>query len=261
VELIDVSGEQIIQWHNRKSREEFGENMTSLPVTSLIPADAWSKLYPNILARGKIEKARIEIGSRTFELSASYMKMQREGIIQAILIDITSEISMSTRDFLTGAYNRRKFDEVLMVEMERAKRYTYLLSLAMLDIDHFKTVNDTHGHQAGDALLRELTALIMQHIRTVDHLSRYGGEEFVILAPGTDLEGIARLAEKLRRVIESHSFAAGLQTRVSFGVSQFAPNDSSDTFIERTDKALYRAKAPGRNRVERAEITADQEGL
>lgn len=250
VEVIDVAGEQVIQWCNRKTRQEFGMDMANLPVTSLIPGETWARVYTDIVEQGRIEKAKVEIGCRTFELSASYMKMQREGIIQAILIDITSEVKMSTRDFLTGIYNRRKFDEILNIEIERAKRYERLLSIGILDIDNFKTVNDTYGHQAGDAVLQELTRLVAQYIRGVDYLARYGGEEFVVLAPDTDLAGMYQIAEKLRQAVEAHTFPSQNRITISLGIAQFAPGEKTTTFIERADAALYRAKANGKNRVD-----------
>ena len=206
IEVIDVSGEQIIQWGNRRMKQVFNSTMANLPITDLIPSEIWNKLYPNIVSQGRIEKAQIEIGERIFELSASYMKMQREGIIQAILLDVTSEVKMSSRDYLTGAYNRRKFDELLSIEIERTKRYGFPVSICMLDIDHFKRVNDSQGHQAGDSVLQELTNLIVKHIRELDFFARYGGEEFVVLLPGTALAGARRLAEKLRRIVEDHTF-------------------------------------------------------
>ncbi len=250
VEVIDVAGEQVIQWCNRKTKQEFGMDMANLPITSLIPRETWTRAYRDIVDRGKIEKAKVEIGDRTFELSASYMKMQREGIIQAILIDITSEVKMSTRDFLTGAYNRRKFEELLTLEMERAERYQHPLSIAMLDIDDFKTVNDTYGHQAGDGVLQELARLVARHIRGVDYLARYGGEEFVVLAPETDLAGMHRIAEKLRQAVEAHAFQRQNRITISLGVAQFGPEDTPAAFIKKADAALYRAKAKGKNKVE-----------
>jgi diguanylate cyclase (GGDEF)-like protein len=250
VEVIDVSGEQVIQWCNRKTQQEFGRDMANLPITNLIPSETWATVYPSIIDHGKIEKAKIEIGDKTFELSASYMKMQREGIIQAILINVTSEVYMSTSDFLTGIYNRRKFDEILSVEIERVNRYEQFLSIGILDIDHFKIVNDTYGHQAGDKVLQELTKLIAQHIRKVDYLARYGGEEFVILSPNTGLTGMYQLAEKLRHTIEAHAFHGQNRITISLGVAQYSFGETKPTFIERADAALYQAKAKGRNRVE-----------
>ncbi len=258
VEVIDVSGEQVIQWCNRKTQQAFDRDMVNLPITSLIPEESWATVYPAIIGQGKIEKARIDIGDKIFELSASYMKMQREGIIQAILIDVTSEVYMSTRDFLTGVYNRRKFDEILDAEIERAKRYAHILSIGILDIDHFKAVNDTQGHQAGDTVLQELTALVVQNIREVDYLARYGGEEFVLLSPHTDLAGMHRLAEKLRRTVEATVFHGQSRITISLGIAQFAPGETKAMLIERADAALYRAKAKGRNRVERSERSTGQ---
>ena len=249
VEVIDVSGEQVIQWSNRKTKQTFGSDMANLPITSLVPAATWAPLYPQIVAKGRIEKARVVIGERTFELSASYMKMQREGIIQAILIDITTELKLSTRDFLTGVYNRRMFDEKLNSEIERAKRYGGRLSIGMLDIDHFKSVNDTYGHPVGDKVLQELTRIVGQNLREVDYFARYGGEEFVILAPDTDILGMTRIAQKLRHLIEVHTFTGRLRITVSLGLAQFVEGDTAATFMERSDAALYQAKANGRNRV------------
>ncbi len=250
VEVIDVSGEQVIQWCNRKTSQEFGSDMANLPITSLIPADTWARLYPAIVGQGRIEKARVEIGERIFELSASYMKMQREGIIQAILIDVTSEVNLSARDFLTGVYNRRMFEEKLNSEIERAKRYTRLLAMGILDIDQFKNVNDTQGHPAGDKVLQELAVLVGKNIREVDYLARYGGEEFVILAPDTDIAGMCTIGEKLRRMVEGHTFFNNTRITVSLGVAQFEWDDTATALIGRADKALYKAKAGGRNRVE-----------
>lgn len=250
LEVIDVSGEQVIQWGNRRMKQAFNSTMANLPVTDLIPAETWGKIYPEIVNQGRIEKVQIELGDRIFELSASYMKMQREGIIQAILLDVTSEVTKSSRDYLTGAYNRRKFDELLDLEIERVKRYGRPLSLALLDIDHFKRVNDAQGHQAGDSVLQELTSIVVKHIRELDSFARYGGEEFVVLTPGTNLAGARRLAEKLRRIIEDHTFLGLNRITVSLGVAQLGAEDTAATLFERADAALYRAKAKGRNRVE-----------
>ncbi len=252
VEVIDVSGEQIIQWCNRKTKLVFGSDIAHLPITSLIPQTAWSVIYPDIVEKGRIEKTRVEIGDRIFELSASYLKMQREGIIQAILIDVTSEVELSLRDFLTGTFNRRKFEEIIAAEVERVKRYGHLLSICIMDIDHFKLVNDTYGHLAGDQVLQELSSLVAKNIREVDYLIRYGGEEFVVLASDTDLVGMRRLAEKLRKLIESHVFSGDKRISISLGIAQFAATDTTATFFNKADQAMYQAKAQGRNRVEPA---------
>jgi diguanylate cyclase (GGDEF)-like protein len=123
------------------------------------------------------------------------------------------------------------------------------LSLLLFDIDHFKTINDTHGHLAGDQVLVELTRRVRQHLRTGDLLARWGGEEFVVLLPHTRGEDALELAEKLRHLIAGEPFPAAGQVTSSFGVAEFRPHETSDLWLTRVDGALYAAKAGGRNRV------------
>lgn len=157
---------------------------------------------------------------------------------------------LATTDSLTGIANRREFNLQLGKEIERAKRYNTPLSLVMYDIDHFKRVNDTFGHDTGDSILQMLTAVVKANIRTVDFIARWGGEEFMILMPQSDEASAGDAAEKLRQKIIRHSFNQIGSLTVSFGVTAFAPNDDSNTFLKRVDTALYKAKENGRNRVE-----------
>ncbi len=157
---------------------------------------------------------------------------------------------LATRDALTGALNRRSFDERLPNEMERARRYATPLSLVMLDIDNFKQVNDRHGHKAGDSLLIELTSVVDGQLREPDILVRWGGEEFMVIAPHTDLEGGRELAERLRLRIAEREFGEAGRITCSFGVSERRNEDTPDSLMVRADDALYRAKSAGRNRVE-----------
>lgn len=157
----------------------------------------------------------------------------------------------ATTDTLTGIYNREKFDETLGLEMDRARRYGTPLSLIMFDIDHFKDVNDVHGHQVGDAVLVHLARLIGGNIREHDVFARWGGEEFMILAPGVCLEKAAQLAEKLRRLVEKSDCPSVGHITVSFGVTEFYPDDTPRSLAKRVDDALYVAKRGGRNRVEK----------
>jgi diguanylate cyclase (GGDEF)-like protein len=120
----------------------------------------------------------------------------------------------------------------------------------MFDIDHFKFVNDTYGHQAGDAVLKETAKLISKHIRDADLLARYGGEEFMILTPHTDRENAFMLAKKLRETVRTARFNGVQHITCSFGVAQFHSSDTIDSFLKRIDDALYRAKNNGRDRVE-----------
>jgi len=157
---------------------------------------------------------------------------------------------LAARDQLTGAFNRRSFDELLPREMARARRYKTPLALVMFDIDHFKKVNDTHGHPAGDDLLFALTTFVGANVRDSDILARWGGEEFMLIAPNADAEAGRRLAEKLRALIEHGDFGAIGRVTCSFGVTQLEPDDTPESFVARADESLYRAKQGGRNRVE-----------
>lgn len=156
----------------------------------------------------------------------------------------------ATTDALTGIHNREKFDETLSLEVERARRYGTPLSLIMFDIDHFKDVNDAYGHQAGDAVLVQLSSLISENIRENDVFARWGGEEFMILAPGVNRESAAQLAEKLRLLVEESACPTVGHITISFGVTEFFPDDTPRSLSKRVDDALYMAKRGGRNRVE-----------
>ncbi|MDK9716574.1 MAG: diguanylate cyclase [Trichlorobacter sp.] len=153
-------------------------------------------------------------------------------------------------DYLTGIYNRRMFDGLMTAEIARSYRYNSLLSLIMMDIDHFKQVNDNLGHAAGDHVLQKIAELISGRIRGHDIFSRWGGEEFVIMAPKNDRFKAAELAEILREVIEQFDFGNGLRITLSFGVTQYCYGEQSEEFVARADAALYQAKHKGRNRVE-----------
>jgi diguanylate cyclase (GGDEF)-like protein len=157
-------------------------------------------------------------------------------------------------DPLTQVLNRRALTTRLAAEIDRAHRYQSVLTLLMLDLDHFKVVNDTYGHLVGDDVLREVAAFLQDQIRSVDVVARYGGEEFVIVLPETPLAGAIAFAERVRAQIEKRAFCetqGPLSVTVSVGVS-VCPSDgveSAEDLFARADDALYRAKAEGRNRV------------
>ncbi len=156
----------------------------------------------------------------------------------------------ATTDVLTGVCNRLKFSEVLLSEISRARRYGTPLSLIMLDIDRFKAVNDTYGHQIGDSVLRELARLVSANKRLPDTFARWGGEEFMLLAPDTPRQGALVMAGKLCALIGESEFEGAGRVTCSFGVAEFGPGDSLESFTNRADETLYRAKTNGRNRVE-----------
>lgn len=165
------------------------------------------------------------------------------------LINQILEKQAST-DPLTGIFNRMKFSKVLGDELKRSQRYGTPLSVILLDIDKFKSVNDTYGHLDGDNVLKALTQLIAANIRSTDILARWGGEEFILLAPGSDLNSGAQLAEKLRAAVAVHDFPIPQAVTSSFGVAVYQPGDTELTLTNRADQALYQAKEHGRNRVE-----------
>ena len=160
--------------------------------------------------------------------------------------------TQATTDTLTGVANRRQFHSTLTAEIRRADRYRLSLAVMMLDIDHFKEINDTLGHQVGDDVLVELARLLSGMIREQDAFARWGGEEFVILAPSRDAEGMRQFAEKLRCAVEAHSFPGAGRVTCSFGLAEHQPHETIESIFKRVDAALYRAKEGGRNRVELA---------
>jgi len=156
--------------------------------------------------------------------------------------------ALATMDKLTSIFNRYKIDMALDEQIEVSKRYHRALSLIFFDIDHFKEINDTYGHKMGDLVLIELSKLITQNIRSSDIFGRWGGEEFLIILPETDIGQAIVLAEKLRKIVENHNFGE-IKVTCSFGVTSVHEDDSVSNVIERVDKALYASKQNGRNRV------------
>ena len=159
---------------------------------------------------------------------------------------------MAATDGLTGLSNRKRLDMVLADEIQRATRYARPLSLMMLDVDHFKRINDTHGHPAGDTLLCQLASLLQQRLRLSDEIGRYGGEEFCIILPETSFEAAVQIAESLRANIENHAFVIEQQTlnvTVSIGIATFDTGMQHEDLYRASDQKLYEAKRAGRNRV------------
>lgn len=171
----------------------------------------------------------------------------------AIREDITDKKrieELSITDRLTGLYNRHKLDELFESFLHAQERYGHDFSIALLDIDHFKSINDTYGHQVGDNVLQELATCLRTNLRQEDIAARWGGEEFIILIPSVDLLGACALAEKLRSVIERQTFEIVGHVTVSFGVTSYGSEDTQKQMVSRADRALYKAKEKGRNRVE-----------
>ncbi|GEM_PF-1291325 len=161
----------------------------------------------------------------------------------------TQERSSQT-DFLTGLPNRMRCYDVLDYELQRAARSNTLFAVILFDLDHFKKVNDQYGHPTGDAVLCDFANFVQQHIRRADTLARWGGEEFILIMPGTDLASGRLKADHLRQQIKNRAFTNGIRISSSFGVTAYYMRDTNATLLERADAALYRAKANGRNCVE-----------
>ncbi|WP_371322622.1 diguanylate cyclase [Dechloromonas sp. ZY10] len=156
---------------------------------------------------------------------------------------------LSITDRLTGLNNRMRLDECFDREIQRCQRYPRTFSIILLDIDHFKQINDSHGHQVGDQVLIAVANCLQGNLRQTDVIGRWGGEEFMVLCPETDLEGAMTLAENLRGHLAATAMPPAGQVTASFGIATYAPNDQPQDMVSRADRALYAAKHAGRNRV------------
>lgn len=163
------------------------------------------------------------------------------------------------RDFLTGLYNRRYLNDTLERELARAQRDAYPVSCVIIDIDHFKQVNDTYGHEAGDKVLQNLSSLLTAQTRAGDITCRYGGEEFLLVLPKTNMQEASRIAERCRASFQASAVTSGnteVRTTFSAGVATYpAHGATSDEILVAADNAMYQAKAQGRNRVIAWQVT------
>jgi diguanylate cyclase (GGDEF)-like protein len=191
--------------------------------------------------------ARILIANRRLQqdLSSAHKEIQRQ---RAEVASLSAE---ARTDTLTGLPNRRSFNEDLARRFDQWQRHNIPLSLLMVDVDSFKRFNDEHGHQTGDEVLRAIAQMLQKTLRQMDLAARFGGEEFALLLPGTNLQGATTVAERVRAAVASEALFHGgkeLRVTVSIGVSSVADLDDAELFIKRADEALYAAKNGGRNR-------------
>ena len=201
----------------------------------------------------RIEGSTVLHSGDRFQVGAVHFKFLHERDVEHAYHEAIFDLV--TRDGLTGVANKRKFDEELEREFARARRYKRPLSVIFMDVDHFKKVNDTHGHLAGDFVLKQITARVEGLLRPEQVFARVGGEEFAILCPETDGASAATFSERLRETIGASPFRHGdIEVRVtgSFGVGEFLPGMASpQALCEAADRALYRSKNSGRDRVTR----------
>lgn len=205
-------------------------------------------MVEEITALKQAERQLRESEKRYRELSAELELKVQERTLE--LRNANAELNrLATTDGLTGIWNRRHLEQAVAREMARARRYGEPLALVMFDIDHFKSINDRHGHLVGDRVLIELAERVRHQLRASDVLARWGGEEFAILMPHCSARAATGLAEKLRLALMSQPFpTAGIIT-TSFGVAEYQPLETRDDWFTRADNALYAAKEAGRNRV------------
>ncbi len=179
-----------------------------------------------------------------FDITESYLQKE-------LLQNQTKELEkLATTDSLTGIYNRNKLKEIATYEFKKLRRERHPLSLVIFDIDYFKKINDTYGHNIGDYALKTIASLVGGLVRESDTFVRWGGEEFIILTPSTGLHNAGVLAEKIRVAIEEYPFEQIGTVTCSFGVAEASHDLEFDTLVEHADKALYAAKKGGRNMVE-----------
>ena len=243
--LLDVIASSVAQFldrtdaysgHLSESREAI-QKATSLENIKAIEQE----LLGNI---DRLHKANTEYRSQLAKANEHISKQQEQ--LAKLEVDVGT-------DFLTGLPNRRTMEDRLRENVDRSNRYGSKFSLVIVDIDHFKKVNDEHGHMAGDRTLKAIAGLLSEHMRGSDVLARYGGEEFVMILPETADEQAERMAERIRAHVENATFKYNGQTirvTVSAGVGEvLKPKDTADHLFERVDAALYKAKQTGRNKV------------
>jgi len=214
------------------------------PVLSLVPSEG---ARPGEKATAGWERLtlaqRLDEATRQLELTRSLLAdKQREcdELASALAHDAHS-------DALTGLFNRRKFNDLCAAEIARSVRYATPLALIMVDVDHFKSVNDEHGHLVGDRALVDVARVLSERMRSSDALCRWGGEEFMILAPHLELACAVQMADKLRLAVAGADFGPAGRITCSFGVATLRQGDRSIDLILRADTCLYRAKRTGRN--------------
>lgn len=208
----------------------------------------------------RTERGERQLGPEDAEFGETVIRAGVAAIRRAQALETTRADNrrleeLATTDSLTRLMNRRALLERLNAEVDRARRFKSQLSLLMLDLDHFKLVNDRHGHLVGDAILRQTGALLSSAVRTIDVVARYGGEEFVLILPETAIEGAVTFAERLRERVQEYDFEIDAERAIhltcSVGVATFPTQFvlSTDDLFARADEALYRAKSGGRNQV------------
>ena len=241
------------------SKEPLGEHNFQLKKVELVgqrlPTEKWYLL----IMCAWLGVFVIFLGFRIAALNSQVRSQKKR---EAELLEINSLLDLrgkqleekSKTDSLTGAFNRQGIEDAIKIGLWEWRSQKKPLSLILIDIDHFKKINDTHGHAVGDFVLATLSNIVKQHIRTNDLFARWGGEEFVLLCRDTKIEQASLIAEKIRELIASFTFKENMLVTASFGVATLNANETLEQLFNNADKALYDAKHHGRNRVVVAEF-------
>jgi diguanylate cyclase (GGDEF)-like protein/PAS domain S-box-containing protein len=223
-----------------------------------------TRYLEHVLRFGRMDDFETQMRSasgKTFwaRLSGQRLRFGGDDALLAAIVDVTVQrqthetlLEQATHDPLTGLFNRRHVEAVLRQELDRARRHARPLAVAMIDADHFKAINDTYGHSIGDEVLRAISDRCRRTLRSNDVLGRYGGEEFIIVFPETNLEEASAVAERLRVAVADAPIRVGdnaLMVTVSIGLASFALGQDLEKLFQRADSALYAAKQDGRNLV------------
>jgi diguanylate cyclase (GGDEF)-like protein len=241
--------------------DQIGEQC--LEVMSLYDVDPGGmKPYSQLLQQANEELGRLNLSYEQLILDLKQQKHKSDRLANELRATNEQLRELALKDGLTGLYNHTYFQDALKKEMSQAGRYGHALSLLLFDLDHFKKVNDTHGHPTGDRVLEEVGAVIRKATRRADIAARYGGEEFAVILPETDLKGARVIAERLRGAVEGLYITSDRNTTLSItiscGIAAASPlcrDTKKTTFIHAADQALYRSKRNGRNRVSEFSLT------
>jgi diguanylate cyclase (GGDEF)-like protein len=241
------------------TRKHFNLVLLATLISVVLLSSAWEFVFEDLVGEAIDEVHQPETLWTQLEYVISItifvaMSLVIPAMVGYRLIDnqqrLTSEIKrLSEEDYLTKLNNRRKIHEILENEISRSKRYNSSFAVILLDVDNFKTTNDSFGHNSGDKVLIQFSGIITGTIRDSDMASRWGGEEFLIFCPHTNADGAFSLAEKLRNNIEKQEFDDVGYKTASFGVAQVEHGDTVQSLIQRADEALYSAKHSGKNMV------------
>lgn len=238
------------------------DQLLQKPVTALFAPESHTALQ-RCLERGDVHELELVArhgreGTYAAEISLSPLEQQTSDCILEMR-DISRHKALekqlsrlATHDPLTGTLNRRAFDQATHTELDRADRYGHVFCVALLDLDHFKRINDEYGHAAGDQVLKSFATCCRQQLRATDYLARFGGEEFIILLVDTGLEDARQLLERTREAVQGlivEELPKGQRIRFSAGLTQWQAGDTLDALVRRADKALYQAKRSGRDRI------------